>query len=141
MADATRSPAPFARSYWASPAVIVAGLISLLMAASGLRGMLDPVTGSAYFGLPVADWNAAAFVQVYGARNFVFAGFALVLLVWRQLRPLAIFLAMAALIPWLDMWIVISRAGFGRALALHIMIEGALLVSAYLVWRKAAGAP
>jgi hypothetical protein len=126
----------FRQSYWRSPVILLATLMGVAIVALALRTMFDPVAVSATFGLPMSTHSETSFVQVYGSRNLVLGLLALVFLVARMGRATALAFAAAALLPPIDMWIIVSRIGVGPELTRHVIIFVVLLVLAALLWRR-----
>jgi hypothetical protein len=110
--------------------------MGLAIVALALRTMVDPVAVSATFGLPMTTRSETSFVQVYGSRNLILGLLALAFIVGRMGRATALVFAVAALLPPIDMWIVVSRIGVGPELTRHVIIFVALLVLAALLWRR-----
>jgi hypothetical protein len=126
----------FRHPYWRSPVIWLATLLGLAIVALALRTMVDPVAVSATFGLPMTTRSETSFVQVYGSRNLILGLLALAFIVGRMGRATALVFAVAALLPPIDMWIVVSRIGVGPELTRHVIIFVALLVLAALLWRR-----
>jgi hypothetical protein len=122
-------------SYWRSPVIWLATLMGVAIVALALRTMLDPVAVSATFGLPMTTRSETSFVQVYGSRNLVLGLLALAFIVARMGKATALVFAAAALLPPIDMWIVVSRIGVGPELTRHGVVFVALLLLAALLWR------
>jgi Domain of unknown function (DUF4267) len=131
MADTSSS------AYWRSPAILLAALFALAIVALALRTMFDPVAVSASFGLPMTSRAETSFVQVYGARNLVLGLLALAFIALRMPSATALVFTSAALLPPMDIWIVISRIGVGPELTRHVVIFAALLIMAAVLWRRA----
>jgi RNA polymerase sigma factor (sigma-70 family) len=64
-----RSTPSNAPAYRRPKTVWLALVASLAISLLGLRAVLDPVSASAGFGLPMHTGSETAFVQIYGARN------------------------------------------------------------------------
>ena len=124
-------------AYWRSPAILLATLFALAIVALALRTMFDPVVVSASFGLPMTSRAETSFVQVYGARNLVLGLLALAFIALRMPRATALVFTSAALLPPMDIWIVVSRIGAGPELTRHVVIFAALLIMAAVLWRRA----
>jgi hypothetical protein len=131
MADTSSS------AYWRSPVILLATLFALAIVALALRTMFDPVAVSAAFGLPMTSRAETSFVQVYGARNLVLGLLALAFIALRMPRATALVFTSAALLPPMDIWIVVSRIGVGPELTRHVVILAALLIMAAVLWRRA----
>jgi len=130
MTDTSRHP------YWRTPVIWLATAMGVAIVALALRTMVDPVAVSATFGLPMTTRSETGFVQVYGSRNLVLGLLALIFIVARMGRATALVFAAAALLPPIDMWIVVSRIGAGPELTRHIIIFVVLVVLAGLLWRR-----
>ena len=130
MSERSRHP------YWRSPVILFATLMGVAIVAVALRTMADPVAVSATFGLPMTSRSETSFVQVYGSRNLILGLLALAFIVARMGRATALVFTAAALLPPIDMWIVVSRIGVGPELTRHIIIFVVLLVLAALLWRR-----
>lgn len=122
--------------YWRSPVIWLATLMGIAIVALALRTMLDPVAVSATFGLPMTTRSETSFVQVYGSRNLILGLLALAFIVARMGKATALVFASAALLPPIDMWIVVSRIGVGPGLTRHVIILVVLVVLAALLWRR-----
>jgi hypothetical protein len=131
MADTSSS------AYWHSPVILLASLFALAIVALALRTMFDPVAVSASFGLPMTSRAETSFVQVYGARNLVLGLLALAFIALRMPSATALVFTSAALLPPMDIWIVVSRIGVGAELTRHVVIFAALLIMAAVLWRRA----
>lgn len=131
MADTSSS------AYWRSPVILLATLFALAIVALALRTMFDPVAVSATFGLPMTSRAETSFVQVYGARNLVLGLLALAFIALRMPSATALVFTSAALLPPMDIWIVVSRIGVGPELTRHVVIFAALLIMAAVLWRRA----
>jgi uncharacterized protein DUF4267 len=123
-------------AYWRSPVILLATLISVALVALALRTMLDPVAVSATFGLPMTSRAETSFVQVYGSRNFVLGLLALAFIALRMSKATTLLFAFAALLPPIDMWIVVSRIGVGPELIRHTIIFVVLAIMAWVLWRR-----
>ena len=122
--------------YWRSPVIWFATLMGVAIVALALRTMFDPVAVSVTFGLPMTTRSETSFVQVYGSRNLILGLLALTFIAARMGKATALVFASAALLPPIDMWIVISRIGVGPELTRHIIIFVVLLLLAALLWRR-----
>jgi hypothetical protein len=131
MADTSSS------AYWRSPVILLATLFALAIVALALRTMFDPVAVSASFGLPMTSRAETSFVQVYGARNLVLGLLALAFIALRMPSATALVFTSAALLPPMDIWIVVSRIGVGPELTRHVVIFAALVIMAAGLWRRA----
>lgn len=81
------------------------------------------------------DATQTAFVQVYGARNAVLGLVALSFLVLRMIKPMALLFTVAALLPPLDAWVIVSRIGVGGELIRHAVIFLVLALTSMALWR------
>ena len=72
-----RSTPSNAPDYRRPKTVWLALVASLAISLLGLRAILDPVSASAGFGLPMHTGSETAFVQIYGARNALLGALAL----------------------------------------------------------------
>ena len=124
-------------AYWRSPVILLATLFALAIVALSLRTMFDPVAVSASFGLPMTSRAETSFVQVNGARNLVLGLLALAFIALRMPSATALVFTSAALLPPMDIWIVVSRIGVGPELTRHVVIFVALLIMAAVLWRRA----
>lgn len=123
-------------AYWRSPVVWLATLVCVAFLALALRTMFDPVTVSASFGLPMTSRVETSFVEVYGSRNLIIALLALSFIVSRMSKATALVFTFAALLPLIDMWIIVSRIGAGPELIRHAIIFVALLAMNAALWRR-----
>ncbi len=126
--------------YWRSPVVLIAALVSVAFVVLALRTLLDPVAVSASFGLPMTSRVETSFVQVYGSRNFVLGLLALAFIVARMSKATALLFTFAALLPPIDMWIIVSRIGAGPELTRHLVLFVVLLIVAAVLWRRSVHA-
>jgi hypothetical protein len=122
--------------YWRSPVVLFATLISVAFVVFALRTMYDPVAVSAGFGLPMTSRLETSYVEVYGSRNLVIALLALFSIVARMPKATAMIFTLAALLPPIDMWIIVSRIGVGPELIRHAIIFVMLLIMTAVLWRR-----
>jgi len=117
-------------------AIWCTGLVSAFFVLLGLGAYLDPVGASARFGLPMRTAAETTFVQVYGSRNGLLGAVALVFVVLDLRRALAILLSMAAVLPWLDAAVVVSRIGWeAPVLARHATYFVILAALGVGLWR------
>ena len=124
-------------TYWRSPVILLATVFALAIIALALRTIVDPVAVSANFGLPMTSRTETSFVQVYGARNLVLGLLALAFIALRLSNATALVFTAAALLPPMDIWIIVSRIGAGPELTRHVIIFAALLIMALVLWRRA----
>jgi hypothetical protein len=123
-------------AYWRSPVILLATLVSVAFFALALRTMFDPVAVSANFGLPMTSRVETSVVEVYGSRNLIIALLALSFIVARMSKATALVFTFAALLPLLDMWIIVPRIGAGPELIRHAIILVALLAMTAALWRR-----
>jgi hypothetical protein len=123
-------------AYWRWPVIWLATLVSVGFFALALRTMLDPVTVSATFGLPMTSRVETSIVEVYGSRNLIIALLALAFIVSRMSKATALVFTFAALLPLIDMWIIVSRIGAGPELIRHAIIFLALLAMTAALWLR-----
>jgi hypothetical protein len=126
--------------YWRSPVVPIATLVSVAFVVLALRTLLDPVAVSASFGLPMTSRVETSFVQVYGSRNFVLGLLALGFFVARMSQATVLLFTFAALLPTIDMWIIVSQIGAGPELTRHLVLFVVLLIVAAVLWRRSVHA-
>jgi Domain of unknown function (DUF4267) len=123
-------------TYWRSPLILLATTASLVFVGLAVRTMLDPVAASAAFGLPLGSGGDASFVRVYGSRNFVLGLLGFTLIASRMTKATTLLFAFAAILPPIDMWIVVSRIGVGPELIRHAIIFLILSVMAGALWHR-----
>ena len=122
----------------------IAALAAVGFLALGVRAVVSPVAAAAFFGLPLAGTEGAAFVQVFGARNIGLSLVALALIALDARRALAVVFFAAAFIAALDFGIVATHASAVHCLK-HLGYVVAL--AGFGVWftrprqGAAAGAP
>ena len=116
-------------------AIVLASLLLLGFALLSLRGMIDPQTASARFGMPAADAAGALFYRVYLSRNLVIVIAGAIFLLSRQWRPLAILVSVTAALPVFDMS-VLAMSGITPPL-FHPAALAVIVVTAALLWRRA----
>jgi len=118
-----------------SKAFVLAGLVSTIILLLGVRAFLDPLAASASFGLPMHTESETAFVRVYGARNAVLGGIALVFATRRMLQPLVLLCTSAIVLPFLDAAVIVSQLGLGYELVRHGVIMVVLVAVSVSLWR------
>ena len=118
-----------------SRAVWLAIVVSVVIVLLGVRAFLDPIAASASFGLPMHTDAETSFVRVYGARNALLGGFALVLASRGMIRPLVLLFTLATALPLLDATVIVSRIGPGHELLRHGVIFLVLGAVSVALWR------
>jgi hypothetical protein len=118
-----------------SRAVWLAAVVSVVIVLLGVRAFLDPIAASASFGLPMHTDTETSFVRVYGARNALLGGFALVLASRGMIRPLVLLFTLATALPLLDATVIVSRIGPAHALVRHGVIFLVLAAVSVALWR------
>jgi hypothetical protein len=115
--------------------IVLTSLLLLGFALLSLRGLIDPQTASARFGMPVADTAGALFYRVYLSRNLVIVIAGAIFLLLRQWKPLAILVSVTAALPVFDMS-VLAISGVTPPL-FHPAALVVIGVTAALLWRRA----
>jgi len=95
---------------------------------------LAPAGAAAFFGLPVANGDGLAFVQVFGARNVGLSLVALALLALDMRLGLAVVFLAAALISGLDFSIVATHAGPLKAAKHLVYFVGLAGFGSWFAW-------
>jgi Domain of unknown function (DUF4267) len=120
-------------------AVVLTSLLLLGFAVLSLRGLIDPQTASARFGMPVSDAAGALFYRVYLSRNLVVVVAGAIFLLSRQWKPLAILVTVTAVLPVFDMS-VLASSGVTPPI-FHPVALAVIAVTAALLWRRVRTAP
>lgn len=115
-------------------------LLGLFPISFGLQFLFDGQGAAAGFGIdPWPTGNAAGYFAVKGIRDIFCALTILVLLALGQRRALGVVMAIAAIIPFVDMTVVLSHGGtVATALGIHGLTGVVVLVNAYLLLRESA---
>ena len=122
--------------YWRSPGVWMAALAAALMFVNAGRAMADPAGFAAYLGLPLA--GDPGFVHVYAVRALFLGLLATALVLRRQRDALALFAAIAVVMPVGDA-ILTGLAGAPPAtVGRHAAIAVFLAVTALVLRRRPA---
>jgi hypothetical protein len=116
-------------------AVVLTTLLLIGFALVSFRGLVDPQSASARFGMSVSDVAGALFYRVYLSRNLVIVASGAIFLLSRQWRPLAVLVTVAAALPVFDMS-VLSANGVTPP-AFHPAALALIAVTAALLWRRA----
>jgi len=119
-------------------AIVLTSLLLLGFAVLSLRGLIDPQTASARFGMPVSDAAGSLFYRVYLSRNLVVVVSGAIFLLSRQWTPLAILVTITAILPVFDMS-VLASSGVTPPI-FHPAALALLVVTAALLWRRARAA-
>jgi Domain of unknown function (DUF4267) len=122
-------------SMWRSLGIWMAMLIVGLMFLNATRAWFDPQGFAAYFGLPGVADASPAFVQVYASRALFLALVTAALLVFRQYRALALFAAVAVVMPLADAAQVYLAGDPAGKLWRHVLIAAYLIATAYFLHR------
>lgn len=117
-------------------------LAAVVFLALGVRAVVSPAAAAAFFGLPVADADGLAFVQVFGARNIGLSLIALALLALDARRGVAAVFFAAAVIAALDFTIVATHASPLHGLKHLGYVVGLAGFGTWIAWplRAPAGA-
>jgi len=124
-----------AASYLRSPTAWLAALVSIAILLLGARAILDPVSASASFGLPMHTDTETTFVRVYGARNAFLGALSIGFITQRMIKPLALLFMLATTLPLLDAFVIVSRIGPSHELVRHAAIFVLLVVTSLSLWR------
>jgi hypothetical protein len=115
-------------------AILMLGVLTLL----SIRGIIDPASSAASFGVPVSDPDAALYQVVYRARNLVISITGLLFLAFGMWRALAILTTAAIVLPASDIFFL-KAAGI-PVLAVHPGTLVALVVLSVLLWLRVRAA-
>ncbi len=115
-------------------------LLGLFPISFGLQFLLDGQGAAAGFGIdPWPTGTAAGYFAVKGIRDVVLGLIILALLALGQRRATGVVLAIASLIPIVDMVIVLTHGGsVATALGVHGLTAVVVLVNACLLLRERA---
>ncbi len=113
-------------------------LLGLFPISFGLRFLFDGQGAAAGFGIdPWPTGTAAGYFAVKGIRDIFSALSILVLLAVGQRRATGVVMAIAAIIPFVDMVVVLTHGGtVATALGVHGLTGVVVLVNAYLLLRE-----
>ncbi|MFI6677957.1 DUF4267 domain-containing protein [Kribbella sp. NPDC050470] len=114
-------------------------LLGLFPISFGVRFLLlDPQGAAAGFGTESWPTGAAAgYLAVKGIRDIAFGLIILALLALGERRATGVVLAVAAIIPFVDMVVVLTHGGtVATALGVHALTGVVVLVNAYLLLRE-----
>jgi hypothetical protein len=116
-------------------AVVLTSLLLIGLALVSFRGLVDPQSASARFGMSVSDAAGALFYRVYLSRSLVIVAAGAIFLLSRQWRPLAVLVTVTAALPVFDMS-VLSLNGVTPP-AFHPVALPLIVLAAVLLWRRA----
>jgi hypothetical protein len=105
-----------------TPGFWLAVPLAVLQAINVGRALSDPSGFADYFGAPVSDSGAIAWVQVYALRTAFITGLVSVFLLRRDLRALFWTAAVATIMPLGDAWIAYSAGAPQDTLLRHLLI-------------------
>jgi hypothetical protein len=120
---------------WSSPLTWISFLAALALLVIGVRAVLAPASASAGFGIPLGEGPGLAFVQAFGARNIGLSLFAALAIILDQRRSVGILFVCAAIVAFLDAYIVSRQLGFGPSIARPSIIAVVLAVIGSLMLR------
>lgn len=103
--------------------------LAALQAVNVARALADPSGFASYFGAPVDDSGALAWVQVYALRTAFITGLVSVLLLRRDLRALLWTAAVAVIMPLGDAWLAHSAGADPTTVLRHLAIAVYLVVT------------
>lgn len=86
----------------------------------GLRFLIAPEAGEIGYGLNVNDSGNYAFHQAKGIRDIFMGLVFLLLVIYRQMHILGLGLIIGSIVPFADMWIVLSQNGGLAGAWVHI---------------------
>jgi len=115
-------------------AVLLTVVFLAVLAFASVLGIIDPYKASAGYGVAVSDSAGALFYRVFASRNLVIIAAALIFLVLRQWKSLAILVSLTAALAIFDMAILI-RAGVTPP-AFHPVALALILATSALLWTK-----
>ncbi|MGB4768516.1 MAG: DUF4267 domain-containing protein [Candidatus Saccharimonas sp.] len=113
---------------------ILTVLLILLFILTAARGLLDPKSASARYGMQVTDKIGAAFYRVYISRNIVIVAITALFLVFGYRQQLAITMTLITLLPLFDLAMVRMVSGGKANLSFHILSLVLIGVNAGLLW-------
>jgi len=105
-----------------TPGFWLAVPLAVLQAVNVVRALSDPSGFADYFGAPVGEPGALAWVQVYALRTAFITGLVSVFLLRRDLRALFWTAAIATIMPLGDAWIAFSAGAPQDTLLRHLLI-------------------
>jgi hypothetical protein len=113
-------------------------LLGLFPISFGLRFLFDGQGAATGFGIdPWPTGTAAGYFAVKGIRDIFCALSILVLLTLGQRRATGVVMALAAIIPFVDMTVVLTHGGtVATALGVHGLTGVVVIVNAYLLLRE-----
>ena len=120
---------------WSSPLTWISLLVMVALFAIGVRAVLAPATASAGFGIPIGEGDGLAFVQAFGARNIGLSFFAVLTILLDERRSVGVLFLCAAIIAFIDAYIVSRHLGFGTPTARPSIIAAVLTVVGGLLLR------
>lgn len=125
------------RSPWSSVGVWLILVVAVLMALNTARAVLSPVDFAVYMGLPLRDAADSGFVAVYALRAAFLGLVATVLLLRGEIAALAVFAAVAVIMPIGDAILTAASGAPLEIVARHAASAVYLAVTAYLLSRWA----
>lgn len=140
MSDATVSPSvrPVSfRDFTRSAGVWLTVLLVGYMFFNTFRAISSPVAFAESFGVPLVSPQETTFVTVYAIRALFLALYGSALLIRRSYGGLALFAAVASVMPVGDALLVASSAGAVGTVVRHALIAVLLVVTAGLLYRRA----
>jgi hypothetical protein len=118
-------------------AVLLTVVFLAVLTFASVLGVVDPYKASAGYGVAVSDSSGALFYRVFASRNLVIIVAALIFLILRQWKSLAILVSLTAALALFDMAILI-RAGVTPP-GFHPVALGLILATSALLWIKVWG--
>jgi hypothetical protein len=109
--------------------LLAAGLMAL-----GAVFIIWPRLGAAIFGLPAPDGPAVAWLAVVGVRDLVFGSYVIGLALLASRHALGLVLALTALIPVSDIFILLAVTGLASPMQLLLHLASAAAVAATATW-------
>lgn len=120
---------------WRSVGVWLAIILIGYLFFNVLRATLNPRDFAVYYGLPLSDSANDAFVYVYALRTLFLALFGVALLVGRNLKTLALYILIAAVMPIGDAVLVAFKGAALDTIIRHVLVVGFVLLTWFLLRR------
>jgi hypothetical protein len=134
--DATGVAAPrWRRSPWTSVGVWLIVIVAALMALNTARALFGPSDFARYMGLPLRDAADSGFVAVYALRAAFLGLAAAALLLRSEIKALALFTAVAVVMPVGDAILTATSGAPFEIVARHAASAVYLAVAAYALDR------
>ncbi|MBL8558798.1 MAG: DUF4267 domain-containing protein [Hyphomonadaceae bacterium] len=113
---------------------VVALILLATLLLLSVRGLLDPASAAASFGVTVDDPSAELYQSVYRSRNLIIAGTGLMFLFTGMWRALAVLSTASIALPAFDIYVL--KAASLEVAAVHPATLVALVVLSVLLWLR-----